>query len=185
MTPKLPCFRSYIRIESWIDTFFQELWWWSVHFCQIYFNALRFWNITFPMFSFRGPAVHLTHLKTHRFLCGTHLSAGFCLCMFSGLSGLWRGQLRAVVMGSAADDGDDSAAYWPITLLSVIIAVVTDTDHPPSSGQKTFIIFSFSVPQHLNLSKEKYICWRANIHVLILNRRDVIDLQDGQQVLWF
>lgn len=86
-------------------------------------------------------------------------------------------------MGSAVDDGDDSVAYWPITLLSAIIAVVTDTDHPPSSGQKTFIIFFFSVPQHLNLSQEKYICRRANIHVPTLNRRDVIDLQDGQQVL--
>lgn len=57
-----------------------------------------------------------------------------------GLSGLWCGQLRAVVRGSAADDGDDSAAYWPVTPLSAVIAALTDTDHPLSSGQNTFII---------------------------------------------
>lgn len=56
------------------------------------------------------------------------------------LSGLGCGQLRAVVRGSAADDGDDSVAYWPVTLLSAVIAVLTETDHPHSSGQNTFII---------------------------------------------
>lgn len=60
--------------------------------------------------------------------------------MFFGLSGLWCGQLRAVVRGSAADDGDDSAAYWPVTPLSAVIAALTDTDHPLFSGQNTFII---------------------------------------------
>lgn len=56
-----------------------------------------------------------------------------------GLSGPRCAQLRAVVRRSAADDGDDSAAYWPVTLLSAVIAPLTDTDHPLSSGPSAFI----------------------------------------------
>lgn len=115
-------------------------------------------------------------------------------CMF-GLSGLWCGQLRAVVRGSAADDGDDSAAYWPVTLLSAVIAALTDTDHPLSSGQNTFIIlltflfffFPSPPPQHLSLRLQKYIFRTGNPHVPLLKQRDVIDLQDGQnnKASWF
>ncbi len=111
-------------------------------------------------------------------------------CMF-GLSGLWCGQLRALVRGSAADDGDDSAAYWPVTPLSAVIAALTDTDHPLSSGQNTFIIlltFFFFFPlQHLSQREEKYIFRTGNPHVPLLKQRDVIDLQDGQnnKVSWF
>lgn len=64
-----------------------------------------------------------------------------CLSKYMlGLSRLWCGQLRAVVRRSAADDGDDSEAYWPVTLLSALIAALTDVDHPLSSSQNTFII---------------------------------------------
>lgn len=70
------------------------------------------------------------------------------------LSGLWCGQLRAVVRGSAADDGDDSAAYWPVTLLSTVIAALTDTDHPLSSGQNTFIILGLFFPPVLTSQPE-------------------------------
>lgn len=104
-------------------------------------------------------------------------------CMFFGLSGLWCGQLRAVVRGSAADDGDDSAAYWPVTLLSAVIAVLTDKDHPLSTVQNTFIMLLtfYFPPQHLSPRQEKYIFRTGNPHVPILKKRDVIDLQDGQK----
>lgn len=111
-------------------------------------------------------------------------------CMF-GLSELWCGQLSTVVRGSAADDGDDSAAYWPVTPLSAVIAALTDTDHPLSSGQNTFIILlTPPLPNHPNISgsrQEKYIFRTCNLHVPLLKRRDVIDLQDGQnnKVSWF
>lgn len=81
-------------------------------------------------------------------------------CMFFGLSGLWCGQLRAVVRGSAADDGDDSAAYWPVTPLSAVIAALTDTDHPLFSGQNTFIIlltFFFPTTTSKPEARKKYI----------------------------
>lgn len=78
-------------------------------------------------------------LKCETFKCRA-LWVSTCLCCQG-----WCGQLRAVVRGSGADDGDDSAAYWPVTLLSAVIAALTDTDHPHSSGQNTFIIlFTFS-----------------------------------------
>lgn len=128
--------------------------------------------------------------KGHMFFNVRHSSAELSgKCMF-GLSGLWCGQLRAVVRGSAADDGDDSAAYWPVTPLSAVIAALTDTDHPLSSGQNTFIIlltFFFFPPQHLSPRQEKYIFRTCNPHVPLLKRRDVIDLQAGQnnKVSWF
>lgn len=51
---------------------------------------------------------------------------------------------------SAADDSDDSGAYWPVTGLSAVIAALTDADHPLSPGQKTFIIFLTFYPPHRN-----------------------------------
>lgn len=102
-----------------------------------------------------------------------------------GLSGLWCGQLRTVVRGSAADDSDDSAAYWPVTLLSAVIAALTDTDHPLSSGQNTFIIlltFFFSFSTATSKPQARKIHTQSK-HVPTLKRRDVIDLQDGQNVM--
>lgn len=97
-----------------------------------------------------------------------------------------------------------AAAYWPVTPLSAVVAVLTDTDHPLSSGQNTFIIlltffspslstFFYFPPQHLSLpGKGKSIYTRrANNNVVpTLRGRDVIDLQDGQNVMisksiWF
>lgn len=105
------------------------------------------------------------------------------------LSGMWCGQLRAVVRGSAADDGDDSAAYWPVTLLSTVIAALTDTDHPLSSGQNTFIILWLFFFSHSGMSAwgKKNIYRTCNLHVSLLKKRDVIDLQDDQnnKVSWF
>lgn len=101
--------------------------------------------------------------KSHMFFNVRRSSAELSgKCMF-GLSGLWCGQLRAVVRGSAADDGDDSAAYWPVTPLSAVIAALTDTDHPLSSGQNTFIILStflfffFSTPTSQPEARKIYI----------------------------
>lgn len=105
------------------------------------------------------------------------------------LSGLWCGQLRAVVRGSAADDGDDSAAYWTVTLLSAVIAALTDTDHPLSSGQNAFIILLTFFFFHSDVSAwhKKNMDRTYNLHAPLWRRRDVIDLQDGQnnKVSWF
>lgn len=97
-----------------------------------------------------------------------------------GLSGLRCAQLRAAVRRSAAaDGGDDSAAYWPVTLLPAVIAALTDTDHPLSSGHKTFIILPTFFPLQSSMSTrgKKSIYKTHDLHITLFQARKAISVQ--------